>query len=110
MCREGLRLAERPGGDRAGWAAYQWAPLADRAAELADASASADLRIQAFTLAVSTRRLVALHSAAETHRPGDTSDADAALSDLLEQLLRERTSTTAERAGWRRAGQAAVDR
>jgi hypothetical protein len=213
-CREGLRLAARPGADRTGWAAYQWAPLADRAAELAGAETAVSLRIQAFTLAVSTARLVALYQAAETCQPsagpqaageaadrlakgeaglahyhlesfraqalllagriddaldllvtGDTSthgspgailtvlpyvlaascgaashrdwpntvlhtlldrtanagrtifsddefdtNDTAALSDLLEQLLREGTSSTADRAKWRRAGRAAIDR
>lgn len=209
-CREGLRLAERSDEDRMSWAAYQWAPLADRAAELANPETSIDFRIQAFTLAVSTRRLVALFTAAEAHLPGtgphaageaadrladgspglahhhlvnfraqalllagridnaltllstgdphdatltvlpyvlaassgaashpdwahtvlhvlltcsasnghtvfydeelNARDADAAYSDLLEQLLRERASTPAERTRWQHAGRAAVAR
>jgi hypothetical protein len=69
-CQDGLSLAAQPNGDRSGWAHYQWAPLADRAAALADPEAAVGLRITAFTLATSTARLVALYRAAETHQPG----------------------------------------
>jgi hypothetical protein len=69
-CQGGLALAARPGAEHARWAHYQWAPLADRAAALADPEAAVDLRITAFTLATSTARLVALCQAAEIHRPG----------------------------------------
>jgi hypothetical protein len=86
-CRQGLRLAAHPDEDGTGWAAYQWAPLADRAASmaiaLADPESATHLRIQAFTLAVSTIRLVALYQAAETHRPGTGPQAAGQAADRL---------------------------
>jgi hypothetical protein len=86
-CRQCLRLAEDSDEDGAGWAAYQWAPLADRAAALTtalgDPESATHLRIQAFTLAVSTTRLVSLYQAAEAHRPGTGPQAAGQAADRL---------------------------
>lgn len=85
-CSQGLQIAESPGADRAGWAACEWAPLADRAARLCDHhdhEAVVGFRLRAFALGVSTARLVALYLAAEAHRPGTGPQASRAAADRL---------------------------
>ncbi|MEO3857218.1 hypothetical protein [Acrocarpospora sp. B8E8] len=81
ICREGLGLLS--GGDRSGWTAYQWAPLAETAADLAYGKEAVEFRIQAFTLATSTRRLVALHRAAEAQHSGSGGQVAGEAADRL---------------------------
>ncbi|MET8129851.1 hypothetical protein ABZV67_20140 [Streptomyces sp. NPDC005065] len=86
-CEEGLEAAGNRREGEHGWAVHQWAPLAERAAELAvergDTEATAAHRARAFQLHASTRRLVALYEAAETHQAGAGAEAAGLAADEI---------------------------